>query len=151
MFLYPAGFNMPAAAIKPRFAAKSDKAGQPERRLASDDSLHQMVLKLADGNPMAVEVLVELAQTASGIDADYALGGYGPMITLDVLGIYGDRIARLYTDVSGREVLMTHALLLAAKTGLVGKGTLNHAIDHYGEGLDTEQVFAQVIRQLRKK
>ena len=87
---------------------------------------------LADGNPGALNVLLQLAETATTTDPDNAFGAAGPMQMLDSLGIYGSSIWVLFKDVCGSDLTRTHAVLRAAQLGL-----LRHADIQEGVTRDT--------------
>lgn len=77
-----------------------------------------MIMAMCDGNPGAITALAELAKSAEAVDPDSALGGYGPILSLDTHGIYGSHIWMLYSDVCGRDVIKTLGVLRAIQLGL---------------------------------
>lgn len=66
-----------------------------ETVIESDDTLQDAVVKMSDGNPGALTALTELIQ-----DPD----GFKLLMKLDMLGVRGPDIWRLYKDECGGDV-----------------------------------------------
>ena len=106
-----------------------------------------IMIKMSEGNPGAVTVLMELYKETPETDPMSALGGLGPIMWLDTFGIYGSRIWMLYKDVCGQDVEKTNWMIRAVQLGIMSEAELNHRIDNYGrEGIDEiiEKVFDQL-------
>ena len=116
-------------------------------RVTLEMSIEDIVLALAEGNPGAARVCVELLAKGEEIDPDNALGGFGTMLLLDTLGLYGSRIWMLYKDVCGQDLVKMVAVLRAWQLAILTSGAIAHAIDHRGEGVDTDNVVSQVQEQ----
>ena len=59
---------------------------------------------MSDGNPGAANVLAMLLKHGAEIDPDAAFGGFGCVLALDTLEIYGSDIWVFYKDVCGQEL-----------------------------------------------
>lgn len=113
-------------------------------RIKLEDTFMDIMVKMSEGNPGAVTVLMELYGKAPEIDPQSLLGGLGPVMWLDTFGIYGSRIWMLYKDVCGQDVEKTNWMIRAVQLGILSETELNHRIDNYGrEGIDEiiEKVF----------
>jgi hypothetical protein len=60
-----------------------------------------MAMKMSDGNPGALTVVMSIYQHVENIDPMGALGGFGPILSLDTLGIYGPDVWMLYKFLTG--------------------------------------------------
>ena len=88
-----------------------------------------IIVKMADGNPGAARVMADMFNSAPKIDPSNVLGGYGPVLFLDTLGIYGHRVWMLYKDVCGEDLTKTLAALRAVQMGIASRSSLVSAID----------------------
>jgi hypothetical protein len=118
------------------------------QRIQFNDSAQSAIIKLADGNPGAVTAICCMTKAAAGVDPDNALGSASPIFSLDSNGIYGPRIWMLYKDVCDHNERHALALLRAVQLGLLSDEVLDHAIDHYGDGLNIPEVLAKVLERL---
>jgi hypothetical protein len=119
-------------------------------RISLDDSLVAMVYKLSEDNPGALTALGCMVGIAESVDPDTAFGFYTPLIGLDAFGIYGSRIWMLFKDCCKEDPKLTLACLRAVQLGILSDDTLDHAIDHGGEGLNPEAVLMLVQERLPK-
>jgi hypothetical protein len=92
-------------------------------RLELTDNMQSAIVKMAEGNPGAAIALCELATRST----DNPLGGLGMMLLLDSFGIYGTDIYVLFSDISGKDVNLMCAYLIAAKEGLLPTSILKDA------------------------
>ncbi len=107
-----------------------------------------IMVKMSEGNPGAVTVLMELYKEAPEIDPWSVLGGIGPVMWLDTLGVYGSRIWMLYKDVCGQDIAKTVWMIRAVQLGIMSETELNHRIDNYGrEGID--EIIEKVLEVLK--
>ena len=113
-------------------------------RIKLHDSIVDVGMKMSEGNPGALTVLLAMMNEGARIDPDGALGGLGAALSLDTHGIYGSRIWMLYKDVCGENLPMTLAVLRACQLGFITDGEMDRAIDNRGEGLDLEEIKEQV-------
>jgi hypothetical protein len=106
-----------------------------------------VMLKMSEGNPGAVTVLIELYDKTPEIDPMSALDGLGAIMWLDTFGIYGSRIWMLYKDVCGQDIAKTNWMLRACQLGIISETELNHRIDNYGrDGID--EIIEKVLKEL---
>ena len=117
-------------------------------RLDLHDTALDAMVKLAEGNLGAANVLTRLLSDGAKIDLDNRLGGLGSLLSLDSLGIYGSRIWMLYKDVCNQSLITTVGVLRGWQLGLISTSSLQQAVDNYGDGLDIEAILAQVKAQL---
>lgn len=86
-------------------------------RINLGDSVMDIMMKMSDGNPGAIRVLMELFNKGAIIDPDDFLGGLGAILSLDTYGIYGSNIWILYKDICDEDIVKTLATLRAAQLG----------------------------------
>ena len=133
---------------KPKRRANNKEINM-RNKIGLDDTLLSTIVKLAEGNPGAATVCSLIAKDGDAIDPDAAFGGgLMSLLQFDTLGLYGPRIWMLYKDVCGQDLVNTLGILRGHQLGFITEGTLNHAIDNYGDGLDVESVLEQVKERL---
>lgn len=91
-----------------------------------NDSIVDTVVKLAEGNPGAVTVISQLLKDSPSIDPDSAFAGYGPLLMLDSMGIYGSEIWILYKNVCLENL---HQMVLLLRSVQLGFVTWNEVYD----------------------
>jgi len=117
-------------------------------RIELSDTIQDIVVKLAEGNPGALSVCVQMLTETEKIDPDAILKGLSGLLMLDTLGIYGSEIWILYKDVCGEDITDTIAILRGFQLGIVTENQLHYAIQNRGNGLDINDVLNQVKKQL---
>ncbi len=117
-------------------------------RIELTDTGISVAIKMSEGDPCALRVVVEFMKNAGKIDPDNAMGGFGAILNLDSLGIYGSRIRMLYKDVCGEDMPRTLGVLRACQLGIISQSVLDTAIDNRGRGLDVEDAFKKVQEHL---
>ncbi len=90
-------------------------------RINLDDTLIDIIVKMADGNPGAASVMGELMRDGHLIDPDNMFGGMSCIMRLDSLGIYGPNIWILYKDVCGESIFNLVALLRGFQLGFTNE------------------------------
>ena len=75
-------------------------------RLTLDDTVMTSIMKLAEGNPGAMRVCSEIMKNGEKIDPQ-GMGGFGSLLSIDSLGIYGSRIWLLYKDICRENLVYT--------------------------------------------
>lgn len=123
-----------------------------KERITLDDSMMNIVMKMADGNPGAVTgnpgaVTVLFQLIADKNDPDSWAGGLGNLLSLDTLGIYGPDIWVLFKDVCGQNILNVVTVLRAVQLGLYSERNLWNCIDNR-TSLDCEQLLTKVRERL---
>lgn len=116
--------------------------------LTLDDTTQGAIMKLAQGNPGALTVLMQVMQQAERIDPDSIGGPTMVLIRLDELGLHGPKIWMLYKDVCGQSVSRMMGALRAVQLGIISDSVLVAAVDNYGRGLDLEAALAAVKTRL---
>ena len=120
-----------------------------DTRIELSDTEQDVVIKMAEGNPGALSVIMDILMGAtSRIDPDNTLEGIGTILHLDQFGIYGPRIWMLYKDVCNQDMVATIGVIRACQLGLIDLDTLNHAIDNYGSGLDVQETLTALKQEL---
>ena len=116
-------------------------------RLELTDTPQSAVLKMAGGNPGAIRVCMDMFYKAGQIDPDAFAGAFACLLSMDMHGIYEERIWMLYSDVCKKDLVNTIGVVRAVQLGFVSAAALNHGIDNYGAGLDV----ADLVRQVRER
>jgi len=119
-----------------------------KERITLQDNGLTALMKLSEGNPGAMSVLMEMMTQAADIDPDDIMGSFGALLHLDSMGIYGPRIWMLYKDVCKENLNATLGLMRAVQLGFISRSTLDTAIDNYGQGLDVDAALAKVKDRL---
>ena len=122
-------------------------------RLKLQDTGFDVVYKMSEGNPGALNVCLQILQNGEQIDPDAALGGLGALLGLDTLGIYGSDIWLFYKDVCGQNLTNALGILRAWQLGNLSKTQLAEAIQscknaRHQHTLDVDGLVAQVKEQL---
>lgn len=119
----------------------------------------QAIVAMADGNPGAVSVMVQMLQKGDAIDPQAFMGGgLSAILFMDTLGIYGSDIWILYKNVCGQSLNRTMGLLRAVQMGILSQRTLNNAVQACGgdgvliaPGPPEPLVVEDVISSLKEK
>ena len=120
-------------------------------KIGLDDSMQTALMKMSGGNPGALSIVMQMMEKSPEIDPQSAMmGGLAPVLMLDTFGIYEDRIWMLAKDVCKHDVVKMLACLRAVQLGHISEDVLNHAIDHYGEGIDLELILSRVKLELNE-
>ena len=102
-------------------------------RITLDDSVMSAIMKLSEGNPGAVGVLIELSKGDAATDPDSVWGPLSSILSLDTNGIYASGIWILYKDICQQNPLRVRTLLRAVQLGLEPRSILR------GKSLTDEQ------------
>ena len=117
-------------------------------RIQLTDSTMDVCMKMSEGNPGALTVIMSLMRDAQKIDPDNWMPGLGEVLSLDSLGIYGSKIWMLYKDVCGEDLVKMCAVMRSWQLGITSQQSLIHAIDNRGDGLDVDDLLKQVKTRL---
>lgn len=117
-------------------------------RIQLEDNMMNVIMKMADRNPGAMRVCMDLLKEAEHIDTDDIMGGFGSLLMLDSEEVYGPRIWMLYKDVCKEQLWKMIAVIRACQLGFINQTQLHHAIDNYGEGINIEDCITQVTSSL---
>ena len=123
-----------------------------EERIKLTDSTMEVVMKMSEGNPGAMNVIMQLLMEPNTIDPDNVLGGLGVILTLDSIGIYGTDIYVLHSDLCGRSLPKMLAVLRATQLGLFSRDILKdacHRQDYSGRKLvPVDELYLKVKEEL---
>ena len=126
-----------------------------KERIGLTDSLQSAVIKMSDGNPGAMGAMVAMIQASPEVDPMSALGSFGPLLSLDMFGIYGSDVYVMHNDLCDRDPVRSLACLRATQLGLLAETDLKTAIAEARERyksatLDTVAMVATVQAKLPK-
>ena len=122
--------------------------------ITSDMSMMQIFVNMAQGNPGAINALMQIYDEAPLIDTDSALLGLGPILTLDTAEIYGSDIWILFSDICGKESYKFIAVTRAVQLGLISKEWLKETLtpgasEQKYEIIDKlDEIVEKVIKEL---
>lgn len=119
-----------------------------KEKIQLTDSIQDVLFKISEGNPGALNVCINILKEGEKIDPDNAMGGLGVLLSLDTLGLYGSKIWMLYKDVCDCELSAMLAVLRAWQLGYATKGQIHHAVENRGEGLNVADMHAKVVEYL---
>ena len=97
-------------------------------RIQLEDTVITMFTKMCDGNPGALTALMAIFKEAPTIDPQSALGGLGPILIMDDLGVYGSHIWLLFKDICKQDTRMMVAIIRAYQMGFLAESDLKNAI-----------------------
>lgn len=98
-----------------------------ETRIELTDSLMDVMVKMAEGNPGAITALCELGTASPKVDPQSAFASMGPVgvaLSFDTHGIYGSSIYIVWSDKCGRDARKTLMLLRAVQLGILPESKL---------------------------
>lgn len=98
-------------------------------RIASETTFPNAIVALAEGNPGAMRVMIEMAREIENIDPDAMMGPWAPLIALDAEAIYGSDIWLLYKDLCGEDYVRINAVLRASQLGFLRQEDLRASIE----------------------
>jgi len=97
------------------------------RRITMGDSTENVVKKMSEGNIGAMNALMIILKNNERIDPYDAFGGLGPILTLDIYGIYGTDIYVLYSDICEKNISHMLAVLRAVQLSMFSQDVLKDA------------------------
>lgn len=77
------------------------------------DSLQDVMVNLSQGNPGALTAMVGIVKNHQDLGPLAMFGGRGPLMALDMMGIYGSEIYILWNDICKRNLRRFCALIAA--------------------------------------
>lgn len=86
-------------------------------RIELTDTGMDVIVKMAEGNPGAIQALMEIMSEHDSIDPQALLGPIGAIMSLDTWGIYGTDIYILFSDKCNRNVRRLLMLMRATQMG----------------------------------
>jgi len=119
-----------------------------DSKIELTDTPMSAMVKVADGNPGAVTVLMRLFAINPQVDPQDIMGGLGPIMTLDSHGIYGSDIWEFWKVMCKCDYVHVLSCMRAVQLGFLAEATLLHAIRNNGEGVDIEEMYNKVKERL---
>lgn len=119
-----------------------------ETRIELNDTPKSILIKMAGGNPGAINVLIKIMKEGQQIDPQQGLGGLGLILLLDTFAIYEHRIWGLYKDVCQQDMVLMIACLRACQLGFISDNDLSNAIDRNGSKIVPDEILKQVQKRL---
>lgn len=117
---------------------------QTNNRIKLNDSIKDIILKMSDGVPGAIEVLVRLWKYGSAHDPENMLKGLAPILALDTLGLYGSSIWLLYKDNCRQDLGKMIAVLRGWQLGFVSSAKIRNAC---ADDAHNPQAFSNVFTE----
>lgn len=121
-------------------------------RIKLGDGMFDVINKMTEGNPGAMNVIMELTYMSEKIDPDSAFGSIGAILLLDSYEIYGSDIYVLWSDICGRNTKKMIAVLRAGQLGIIPSYTIKDASsrqDYSGKDMiDVEDLYKKVCERL---
>lgn len=97
-------------------------------KIQLNDNIMDIMLKMSNGNPGALNVLTELLIPENEkIDPDNIMGGMGNLLSLDTIGIYGADIHVLANDICDGDMIKVITILRAHQFGYLDGDLLRDA------------------------
>lgn len=119
-------------------------------RINLKDSLKESTIKLIEGNPGALQCLIQLLKETDKVADNFSFGYAGVLLTLDTWEIYGTAIYVLWNDICDRDCGKFLACLRAAQLGIITPNVLKdacHRQDRSGLNLVNSSALLEKVRQ----
>ena len=122
-------------------------------RIDLTDTVMSMIMKMAEGNPGAIDAMLKIMEKSAEIDPQSAMPEIMPILSLDTHEIYGSSIYVLYSDKCGRDVRKVLVLLRAVQLGIMPESKLQQISNyqcrkHMIDGEEYSVIDAAVCDQL---
>jgi hypothetical protein len=125
----------------------------PNNKITLTDNFMDICVKLSDGNPGALTVLVQLYKEEALVDPDSAFAPFSTMLAFDSRGIYADKIWILYKDICKQNIVYLITLFRANQLGLISDEAIEDAIDsgHAGNARSIDIDIKDLLKQVQEK
>ena len=90
-------------------------------RIKLTDTTLDVVTKMSDGNPGAINTMMLILKEAKNIDPQAFMDGLSVLLSLDDMGIYGTEIYILSNDQCNRDIRKLLMLLRATQLGFISR------------------------------
>ena len=118
-------------------------------KLGLNDTVMDVIVKMAEGNPGAVMAISLIMKEHDKIDPQAFMGGIGALMSLDGYEIYGSSIYVLFSDKCNRDVRRMLMLMRATQLGLFSHLKLKEmAADQMMQVNLTEDEFAELDQKV---
>ncbi len=98
-------------------------------KISLEDDFITIALKMSEGNPGALTVLLDLFKYAKVIDPQAFMGGMYHILMLDDLNIYGSHIWIIFKYVCNQDLRSMVGIIRAFQVGFVTERQLKSAIE----------------------
>ena len=88
-------------------------------RITLQDTLMDVLVKMAEGNPGAITAMMDILDKHDAIDPQAVMGGLGAIMLFDTLEIYGSSIYIIWNDKCGKDVRKLLVLQRACQLGFM--------------------------------
>lgn len=119
-------------------------------RISLTDTMKDIVVKMAGGNPGAITVIMKIIAESPKIDPQGAMMGLQPILILDTLNIYEERIWMLYKDVCRQDIVKTLACIRGCQLGIITEQQLNRFIDGQENTFVPDDLLEKVKERLEE-
>jgi hypothetical protein len=121
-------------------------------RININDTIVTTVLKMAEGNHEARQILEEVVTWSEIIDPDNFAGPYGGLIHLDSQSVYGGRITLLYKNICKENMVHMLALLRASLLGLIESDVIYNALNNVIQGVEVSGIdLDDILRKVKAR
>lgn len=117
-----------------------------KERIELRDTMQEILIKLAEGNPGGLNVMLRILTASPIVDPDDMLAPIGPILSLDTHGIYGSNIWILYKDCCGQDIVGLLAVLRSIQMGILSEEEVWEWIDN-----STPVNVPETLSNLQKK
>lgn len=122
-----------------------------KERINLTDSVADVVVKMSDGNFGAIALMTQILKEGEAIDPD-SMGAIFQILLFDSFGIYGTDMYVLHSDICGKQLNKTLAVVRAVQLGYFDKSVLKDACsrqDYSGRALvPVEDLYEKVKSRL---
>jgi hypothetical protein len=119
-------------------------------RIKLEDSFLNIAIKMSDSNPGALSVVMRVLKEGDPIDPMAMMGGgIATLLSLDMLGFYGEKIWVLYKYVCDHNLVRFMALIRANQIGELTESALLEAIASYGKTVSFNPV--EIVKQMHER
>ena len=112
-----------------------------------EDSTEEIIEKLSEGKPGAIEALKAILSEGDKIYSDSYMGPVGHILRFDGYGVSGSKIEYLYKTVCNKSVSMVIALIKASQLNIISTYEFIKACSGL-EMLDLDGIYNQVCEKL---
>lgn len=118
-------------------------------RIQLRDTLADVVTKMSEGNPGALDAMSRIIKEHNAIDPQAAMGGMGAILLLDTWEIYGTAIYILFNDKCDRDIRRMLVLMRATQLGFFPSNRLKEmAADQMRQVNLTEEEWADLDKEV---
>lgn len=116
------------------------------------DTRMDIAMKMADGNPGAINAIMQIMEKGAEVDPQGMMGGLGAILGLDTLEIYGSAIYVLWSDKCGNDTRRLLMLLRAHQLGFFPANKLFEMSQDQSRKINlTEEEFLELDGKVTEK